>query len=201
MTLVWPWPNDLDTQAWPGYCQDVPPHQKWSFYVNWFKSYNLNRHTDKQTDRHTDTMKTLLLPLTQEVIIITMSLPMSFCTNSVALPLAYQVNGGNKFIIVLLVLYLSLCPYIQVIKNGITCKEKYQCYTKNHSLQNWDWESHKNNKVLTSLMVQGQMRQMPEDHCIYSNSHWFCESQSFSHSVKTTGIGHIAVLADSNDSQ
>ena len=36
-------------------------------------------------------------------IIITMSLPMSFCTNSMALPLAYQVNGSNKFIIVFLV--------------------------------------------------------------------------------------------------
>ena len=36
-------------------------------------------------------------------IIITMSLPMSFCTNSMALPLAYQVNGSNTFIIVFLV--------------------------------------------------------------------------------------------------
>ena len=36
-------------------------------------------------------------------IIITMSLPMSFYTNSMALPLAYQVNGSNKFIIVFLV--------------------------------------------------------------------------------------------------
>ena len=45
-----------------------------------------------------------------------MSLPVSFCTNSVALPLAYQVNGGNKFIIVFLwCLYLSLHPYIQAI--------------------------------------------------------------------------------------
>ena len=32
-----------------------------------------------------------------------MSLPMSFCTNSMALSLAYQVNGSNKFIIVFLV--------------------------------------------------------------------------------------------------
>ena len=43
-------------------------------------------------------------------------LPVSFCTNSMALPLAYQVNGGNKFIIVFWCLYLSLGPYIQVIK-------------------------------------------------------------------------------------
>ena len=52
-----------------------------------------------------------------------MSLSVSFCTNSVALPLAYQVNGGNKFIIVFWSLYLSLCPYIQAIKNSITRKE------------------------------------------------------------------------------
>ena len=36
-------------------------------------------------------------------IIITLALPMSFCTNSVALPLSYQVNGSNKVIIVFLV--------------------------------------------------------------------------------------------------
>ena len=48
-------------------------------------------------------------------------------------------------------------------------------------------------------MVQGQMTQMYEDHCIYSDSQWFCESFSFSLSVKSTGIDHIAVLADSNN--
>ena len=30
---VWPWPNDLGTQNWPGCGQDVPSYQKWSFYV------------------------------------------------------------------------------------------------------------------------------------------------------------------------
>ena len=35
--------------------------------------------------------------------------------------------------------------------------------------------------------------------CIYSDSHWFCESFLFSHSVKSTGIDHLAVLADSNE--
>ena len=25
MRWPWPWPNDLDTQTWPRYCQDVPP--------------------------------------------------------------------------------------------------------------------------------------------------------------------------------
>ena len=63
----WPWPNEIDTQTWPRYCQDVPPHQKWSFYVNWFKSYSPNRQTHSQTDTHTT--KTLPLPLTREVTI------------------------------------------------------------------------------------------------------------------------------------
>ena len=81
LTLEWPWPqtsqtkihwwpgsqisifhmydNDLDTQIWPRYCRDVPPYQIWSFYVNSFKSYSPNRHTD--------TTKTLPLPHTREV--------------------------------------------------------------------------------------------------------------------------------------
>ena len=42
----WPWPNDLDTQTWLGYGQDVPPYQKWSFYVKEFKSYSPNRQKD-----------------------------------------------------------------------------------------------------------------------------------------------------------
>ena len=42
----------------PRYGQDVTLHQKWSFYVNWFKSYN----------RHTHTTKTLPLPHTRDVI-------------------------------------------------------------------------------------------------------------------------------------
>ena len=50
MRWTWPWSNDIDTQTWPRYCQDVPSHQKWSFYANWFKSYSLNRHT--HTHRH-----------------------------------------------------------------------------------------------------------------------------------------------------
>ena len=31
--------------------------------------------------------------------------------------------------------------------------------------------------------------------------HWFYESQSFPHSVKTTGVDHIAVLVESNDQE
>ena len=62
MRWPWPWSNDLDTQTWPRYGQDVTPYQKRSFYVNCFKSYSLNGHT------HTDTMKTLPLPHTWEVI-------------------------------------------------------------------------------------------------------------------------------------
>ena len=60
----WPWPNDLDTQTWPRYCQDVSSHQK-SFYVNCFKSYSPNRHTHTDTDM----MKTLPLLHMREVII------------------------------------------------------------------------------------------------------------------------------------
>ena len=59
MTLTltqWPWYS-----TWTRYGQDVPPYQKWSFYVNWFKSYSPNRHT------HIDTTKTLPLPHTREV--------------------------------------------------------------------------------------------------------------------------------------
>ena len=44
----WPWPlpNDLDTQTWPRYGQDVPPYQKLSFYAKAFKSYSPNGQTD-----------------------------------------------------------------------------------------------------------------------------------------------------------
>ena len=49
----WPWYSN-----WPRYGQDVTSYQKWSFYVNFFKSYSLNRHTNtdrqnKQTDKQT----------------------------------------------------------------------------------------------------------------------------------------------------
>ena len=52
--MRWPWPNDLGTQTWPRYGQDVTWYQKWSFYVNSFKSYSPNRQTDrhKHTHRH-----------------------------------------------------------------------------------------------------------------------------------------------------
>ena len=52
MRWPWPWPNDLDTQTWPRYGQDVTPYQKWSFYVNSFKSYSPNRQTCTQTHTH-----------------------------------------------------------------------------------------------------------------------------------------------------
>ena len=71
-SMRWPWSNDLDTQTWPRYSQDVTPYQKWSFYVNSFKSYSPNRQTDRHTRTHTDTdtdtTKTLLLPHTRQVI-------------------------------------------------------------------------------------------------------------------------------------
>ena len=62
------------------------------------------------------------------------------------------------------------------------------------------WESYKK-KGLTSLMVWGQMTQIYEDQCIYSNSHWSALILwiiiIFPHS-QIHWIDHIAVLADSN---
>ena len=55
MRWPWPGPNDLDTQTLPRYGQDVTPHQKWSFYVNSFRSYSLDRQTDTHTHTHTHT--------------------------------------------------------------------------------------------------------------------------------------------------
>ena len=55
MRWPWPWSNDLDTQTWPRYGQDVTPYQKWSFYVNWFKSYSPNTQTHRHTDTDTQT--------------------------------------------------------------------------------------------------------------------------------------------------
>ena len=53
--VIWPWPwsNDLGTQTWPRYYKDVCVYQKWSSYLQWFKSYHLNRQTDRQTHRQT----------------------------------------------------------------------------------------------------------------------------------------------------
>ena len=77
----------LYTQTWPRYGQDVTPYQKWSFYVNSFKSYSPNRQTHTQIHRHTDTTKTLPLPHTREVkttklrLIKRLELSMQFSTN------------------------------------------------------------------------------------------------------------------------
>ena len=77
MRWPWPWPNDLDTQNWSRYGQDVLPYQESSFCVKSFKSIawtdrHTDRHTHRQThtqiDTHTDTTKTLPLPHTREVI-------------------------------------------------------------------------------------------------------------------------------------
>ena len=54
---LWTWPSDLDTQIWPRYGQDVTPHQNWSFYVNSFTHYSLNRQTDRQTQTDTHTRR------------------------------------------------------------------------------------------------------------------------------------------------
>ena len=58
--------------------------------------------------------------------------------------------------------------------------------TENHQ------KSHKNNQVLTLQWSTAKLGSL------YSDSHWFNKSGTFSHSVKTTSVDHIAVLADSN---
>ena len=50
MTL--PWPNDLDTQTWPRYCQDVTPYQN---EVSVSTALKVIARTDRQTHRHTRT--------------------------------------------------------------------------------------------------------------------------------------------------
>ena len=54
-SMRWPWssPSNLDTWTWC--CQDVPPHQKWSLYVDCFKSCSLNRHNTHTHTRPTHT--------------------------------------------------------------------------------------------------------------------------------------------------
>ena len=54
-SMRWPWPNDLDIQTWPRYGQDIIPYQKWSFYVNLFKSYSPNRQTHRHDENITST--------------------------------------------------------------------------------------------------------------------------------------------------
>ena len=44
------WSNDLGTQTWPRYGQDVTLYQRWSFYVNLFKTYSSNRQIGTHTD-------------------------------------------------------------------------------------------------------------------------------------------------------
>ena len=77
MRWPWPWPNDLDTQTWPRYGQDVPPYQNdvsmstGSKVIAQTNTHTRGQtHTDKHTDRHTDTMKTLPLPHTREVMTV-----------------------------------------------------------------------------------------------------------------------------------
>ena len=65
----WPWPNDLDTQTWPRYGQNLPAYQKWSFYVKGSKIIAwTDRNTDRQTDRQTDMTENITYPHTQVVI-------------------------------------------------------------------------------------------------------------------------------------
>ena len=41
--------DDLGTQTWPRYDQDITSYRKWSFYVKAFKSYSPDRQTYRQT--------------------------------------------------------------------------------------------------------------------------------------------------------
>jgi len=58
----WPWPDNLHIRTWsvlPGYIADV---QIWASYVKAFESYRLTDiqtyiHTDRQTDRQTESTK------------------------------------------------------------------------------------------------------------------------------------------------
>ena len=52
--LIWPWPNDLDTQTWPRYGQDVLPYKILSFYSKLIAQTDRHTHTDGQTGRQTD---------------------------------------------------------------------------------------------------------------------------------------------------
>ena len=60
-----------------------------------------------------------------------------------------------------------------------------------------DWfENHIKNKVLPLQWLNAKWHRFMKIIVfiiIFSDSHWFCESFSFSHSVKTTGIDHIAI--------
>jgi len=52
VTLVWPWPRDLDTRPWRRCSEVVPTYQYWGFYSSGLSSQSSNR-TDihRQTDR------------------------------------------------------------------------------------------------------------------------------------------------------
>jgi len=50
----WPWSDDLDTQAWPRYSEDVPARQKWP-RLSTVRTY-------RQTDRRTDSTEYISAP-------------------------------------------------------------------------------------------------------------------------------------------
>ena len=52
-----PWPNDLGTQIWPRYCEDVPPHQNevCQLLQKLLSKEDTHTHTDEQTDGHRQT--------------------------------------------------------------------------------------------------------------------------------------------------
>ena len=54
MRWPWPWPNDLDTQKWPRYVQDITPYQN---EVSMSTHSKVTAQTDRHTDRQTDTQR------------------------------------------------------------------------------------------------------------------------------------------------
>ena len=108
-------------------------------------------------------------------IIITMSLPMSFCTNSMALPLAYQVNGSNKFIIVFLV-------FVSVLTSIHSSDKKMPLHVK----KNIEVKHVNDNTALQPFCVKLFKYLVPYDNlfegipsmlnycCIKTYIHWMC---------------------------
>ena len=90
----WPWYNDLGTQNLPRYGQDVPPYQKWSFYVKAFKSFSLYRQADIHT--HTQTQyENITFLHTRAVIKLIGTMTTVTCTH---LGFFRKSNMGQKFL-------------------------------------------------------------------------------------------------------
>ena len=138
MTLIFKWPRY------------VPSHQKWSFYVNYFKSYSLNRQTDRQTDGHTHTHMTKTLPLlhSREVIMVVPFHPNKFI----------RLNNLSCFIWKSMHLFNAFRTYI---KTNLLCQNLTKIYcVKIHIFDILD-------DVTFSLSLN-----MPKYHNMHRNCGW-----------------------------